>query len=83
MNIYEKIFDRLAELHINPIGLFKDPDLETKRRLLRYFELIEICREINQENESKNIKRDVSVIQDVDGNNIVMINDIAFKGNYC
>ena len=80
MNIYEKIFARLEELHISPIGLFKDPDLETKRRLLRYFELIEICRGINQENESKNIKRNVSVIQDVDGNNIVMINDIAFKG---
>ena len=60
--------------------LFKNSDLETKRRLLRYFELIEICREINQENESKNIKRNVSVIQDADGNNIVMINDIAFKG---
>ena len=42
--------------------------------------MIEICREINQENESKNIKRNVSVIQDADGNNIVMINDIAFKG---
>lgn len=55
-------------------------DLETKRKLLRYFELIEICRGINQENELKNIKRNVSVIQDVDGNNIVMINDIAFKG---
>ena len=68
---------------MSQIELFKDPDLETKRRLLRYFELIEICREINQENESKNIKRNVSVIQDVDGNNIVMINDIAFKGNYC
>lgn len=77
MNIYEKIFARLEELHISPIELFKDPDLETKRRLLRYFELIEICRGINQENESKNIKRNVSVIQDVDGNNIVMINDIA------
>lgn len=80
MNIYEKIFARLEELHISPIELFKDPDLETKRRLLRYFELIEIYRGINQENESKNIKRNVSVIQDVDGNNIVMINDIAFKG---
>ena len=49
------------------IELFKNSDLETKRRLLRYFELIEICREINQENESKNIKRNVSVIQDADG----------------
>ena len=62
------------------IELFHNSDLERKRRLLRYFELIEICREINQENESKNIKRNVSVIQDADGNNIVMINDIAFKG---
>ena len=62
------------------IELFMDSDLETKRRLLRYFELIEICREINQENELENIKRNVSVIQDADGNNIVMINDIAFKG---
>lgn len=53
MNIYEKIFARLEELHISPIELFKDPDLETKRRLLRYFELIEIYRGINQENESK------------------------------
>lgn len=42
--------------------------------------MIEICREINQENELENIKRNVSVIQDADGNNIVMINDIAFKG---
>ncbi|MFR8131864.1 MAG: hypothetical protein ACLU90_10935 [Lachnospira sp.] len=36
---------------------------------------------IDQENELKNIKRNVSVIQDADGNNIVMINDITFKGN--
>ena len=42
--------------------------------------MIKICREINQENDSKNIKRNVSVIQDVDGNNIVIINDIRFKG---
>ena len=28
----------------------------------------------------QNIKRNVSVIQDVDGNNIVIINDIRFKG---
>ena len=69
------IFD---EKHI--IDVFRNSDIETKRRLIRYFELIEICREINQENNSKNIKRNVSVIQDVDGNNIVIINDIRFKG---
>jgi len=68
----------IDEKHI--IEQFRASDLETKRRLFRYFELIEICREINLESESKNIKRNVSVIQDVDGNNIVMINDIRFKG---
>ena len=62
------------------IEIYSNSDLETKRRLLRYFELVEICREINHESESKNIKRNVSVIQDVDGNNIVVINDIRFKG---
>ncbi len=66
------------EKHI--IEVFRNSDLETKRRLLRYFELVDICKEINQENDSKNIKRNVSIIQDVDGNNIVMINDIVFKG---
>ena len=62
------------------IEIYSNSDLETKRRLLRYFELVEICREINHESKSKNIKRNVSVIQDVDGNNIVVINDIRFKG---
>ena len=68
----------LDEKHI--IEVFRKSDYETKRRLLRYFELVEICKEINQKNESNSIKRNVSVIQDIDGNNIVMINDIAFKG---
>ena len=62
------------------IEIYSNSDLETKRRLLRYFELVEICREINHESKLKNIKRNVSVIQDVDGNNIVVINDIRFKG---
>ena len=62
------------------IEVFSDSDPETKRRLLRYIELIEICREINRENDNQKIKRNISVFQDVDGNNIVMINDIVFKG---
>ena len=62
------------------IEIFSESDPQTKRRLLRYFELIEICEEINRENDSKKIKRNISVIQDIDGNNIVMINDIVFKG---
>ena len=68
----------LDKKHI--VELFRNSDYETKRRLLRYFELMEICEEINKENDSKYIKRNVSVIQDVDGNNIVIINDIRFKG---
>ena len=68
----------LDEKHI--IEVYRSSDLETKRRVLRYFELLGICRDINEANESKKIKRNVSVIQDVDENNIVMINDIVFKG---
>ena len=67
----------------NIIELLRTFDFETKRRILRYFELIEICREINRENSSQKIKRNVSVIQDIDGNNIVMINDIRFRKTFC
>lgn len=144
MNIYEKIFDRLEELHMSQIELSRRTDIatstisdwrkkkinpqadklvaicraldmslvdllcdeeeekvvqidymlderhiievlrtsdnETKRKLLRYFELVEICKQINDNNRSKKNKRNVSVIQDIDGNNIVVINDIRFKG---
>ena len=144
MNIYEKIFDRLAELHmsqielsrrtgiatstisdwrkkmINPqadklvaickaldmslvdllcdeedkqavqtdymlderhiIEVFRTSGNETKRKLLRYFELVEMCKQIHDNNTSEKNERNVSVIQDIDGNNIVVINDIRFKG---
>lgn len=62
------------------IELYRSSDSETKRRLLRYFELVEICKEINRNNESKENRRNVSVTQDIDGNNIVIINDIRLKG---
>ena len=68
----------IDENHI--LEVFRTSDAETKRRLIRYFELTEICKEINDNNKLKKIKRNVSVIQDIDGNNIVMINDIRFKG---
>ena len=68
----------IDERHI--IDVFRNSNYETKRRLLRYFELVEICREINKENDSNNIRRNVSVVQDAEGNNIVIINDIRFKG---
>lgn len=68
----------LDERHI--VEVFRMSDNKTKRRLLRYFELVEICNQINKNNVSKKNERNVSVIQDIDGNNIVVINDIIFKG---
>lgn len=62
------------------LELFRKSDLAGKKRILRYFELLEICKGINNSCEEKKLRRNVSVIQDVDGNNIVVINDIRFKG---
>ena len=62
------------------IELLRRSNAENKRRILRYFELLEICNEINDDNPAKKQQRNVSIIQDVDGNNIVVINDIRFKG---
>ena len=140
MNIYEKIFDRLAELHmsqielsrrtgiatstisdwrkkkINPqadklvaickaldmslvdllcdgdekeekviqtdyifderrmIEVFRTLDIETRRRLLRYFELVEICNQINANNVAKKNNRNASDIEETHENNNVKIN---------
>lgn len=60
--------------------LFRESDADNKRRILRYFELLEICNEINDSCPAKKRQRNVSIIQDIDGNNIVVINDIRFKG---
>lgn len=64
----------------NILVLYRHSDMNGKKRILRYFELLELCNKINENTDSKNLKRNVSVIQDVDGNNIVVINDIRFKG---
>ena len=58
--------------------LFRESDAENKRRILRYFELLEICNEINDSRPAKKRQRNVSIIQDIDGNNIVVINDIRY-----
>ena len=68
----------LYERHI--VEVFRMSDNKTKKRLLRYFELVEICNQINENNVSKKNERNVSVIQGIVGNNIVVINDIIFKG---
>lgn len=62
------------------LELFRKSDVEGKRGIIRYLELLEICKEINETSHTKKQRRNISVIQDVDGNNIVVINDIRFKG---
>ena len=62
------------------IELFRNSELNIKKQIRRYFDLIQICNEINRNNEKNKLSRNVSVIQDIDGNNIVVINDIVFKG---
>ena len=60
------------------IELFRQSDTESRRRIISYLEVFGVCKQINDSNQSW--QRNVSVIQDIDGNNIVVINDIRFKG---
>lgn len=62
------------------LELAKASGFSDRKNLSIYFKLVEICKEINKDEALKKNKRNVSVIQDVDGNNIVVINDIRFKG---
>lgn len=63
------------------IELFRQSDAESKRRIISYIELLEVCKQINNACQSRKRQRNVSIIQDIDGNNIVVINDIRFKEN--
>lgn len=69
------LFDDKYVLELAEASKFSD-----RKNLSIYFKLLEICKEINKDEALKKNKRNVSVIQDVDGNNIVVINDIRFKG---
>ena len=62
------------------IELYRRSDTESKRRMISYLALLDACKQINDSSQSKKQQRNVSVIQDIDGNNIVVINDIRFKG---
>ena len=62
------------------LELFRKSDSQNKRRILSYYELLVVCNEINDKSRNQKLARNVSVIQDIDGNNIVVINDIRFKG---
>lgn len=48
--------------------------------MISYLALLDVCRQINDSSQSQKQQRNVSVVQDIDGNNIVVINDIRFKG---
>ena len=62
------------------IELYRRSDTESRRRMISYLALLDVCKQINDSAQSKKQQRNVSVIQDIDGNNIVVINDIRFKG---
>lgn len=48
--------------------------------MISYLALLDVCKQINDNARFKKQQRNVSVIQDIDGNNIVVINDFQFKG---
>lgn len=62
------------------IELFRQSDTECRWRMISYLALLDVCRQINDSGRSQKQQRNVSVVQDIDGNNIVVINDIRFKG---
>ena len=64
------------------IELYRRSDTESRRRMISYLALLDVCKQINDSARSKKQQRNVSVIQDIDGNNIVVINDIRFKGKH-
>lgn len=54
------------------LQVYRKSDNSGKIRMIKYFSLYDSVK--------PNGKRNISIIQDVDGNNIVVINDIIFKG---
>lgn len=58
------------------IECYRRSDNQVRRHMLRYMELIDKT----ETKETRTPQRNVAVIQDVYGNNIVVINDIIFKG---
>ena len=62
------------------IELYRRSDTESRRRMISYLALLNACKQINDSSQSKKQQRNVFVIQNIDGNNIVVINDIRFKG---
>lgn len=74
----ETEFDYTAE-EKQLIEIFRESDGLQKSRVLSYLRMLAQTDGISKSLDKKT-KRNVSVIQDPDGKNIVMINDIRFKG---
>ena len=58
------------------VECYRRSDDQVRRHMLRYMELIDKT----ETKENRTPQRNIAVIQDADGNNIVVINDIIFKG---
>lgn len=53
------------------IELYRRSDTESRQRMISYLALLDVCKQINDNARFKKQQRNVSVIQDIDGNNIV------------
>lgn len=53
---------------------------EFKRRVISYIEASILCVKYMESGDDSDTKRNVSIIHDAEGNKIVLINDIIFKG---
>ena len=73
------ITDHLAEDDILLESL-RRASSEMKRRVLRYYEFISLMENDPEHRVKSDLGRNVSVIQDAEGKDIVVINDIIFKG---
>ena len=52
------------------IESYRRSDTESRRRMISYLALLDVCKQINDSARSKKQQRNVSAIQDIDGNNI-------------
>lgn len=74
-----KTYDYLADGKYI-IENFRNNNMIHNQRGYRYNELLILCNKINERSKNQNLKRNIDIIRDIDGNSIVVINDIRFKG---
>lgn len=74
-----KTYDYLADGKYI-IENFRNNNMIHNQKGYRYNELLILCNKINERSKNQNLKRNIDIIRDIDGNSIVVINDIRFKG---